>query len=207
MGGRPYTHSHGRSTTSMDRHTVCVIRRIRIQLTRPTDQNRRPSILLRRARLQHHPQRHQLQDHAPRPASLHQTAPTGQATRRLHQSGRQRQRAIPASSPPLGVREERTLRSSPSVASSEGDSSETPRCASFSGQQHPGCTITLAQHRPPCLPSEASKQPNTSCYIFGAARRLPLWFRLRTRITYLLRRPPSITSEGAGPCTGRHYAY
>ena len=190
----------------MDQHTFRVIHGIRRSYTRPTTQNGRPSFLLRCAWLQHHPQRLQLQNHAPRQTSVQQTAPSGKATRRLRQSGRQRQHSIPASAPPLGVREERTLRSSPSVASSEGDIPEPPRCASFSGQQHPGCTITLAQHRPPCLPSEGAKQPNTSCYIFGAARRLPLWFRLRTRITYLLRRPPSITSEGAGPCTGRHYA-
>jgi hypothetical protein len=191
----------------MDQHTFRVIHGIRMTFVHAPHNPKRPTIVSTALCMATtSPTTATTAELCSATTSVHQTAPPGKATRRLRQSGRQRQHSIPTSTPPLGVRGELTLRSSPSVVSSEGDIPESPRCASFSGQQHPGCTITLAQHRPSCLPSEGANQPNTSCYIFGVARHLPLWFRLRTRIAYLLRRPPSTTSEGAGPCTGRHYA-
>ncbi len=121
------------SSTGSDSH-------LRIQQTRTTDHR-----FYCAAHGQHYTQRRELQDHAPRPAGIHQAAPPSQATRRLHQPSRQRQRAIPTSSPPLGVREERTLRSSPSDASSESETTISPRCAFFAGHQHHGRTTT-GQH-------------------------------------------------------------
>jgi hypothetical protein len=48
------------------------------------------------------------------------------------------------------------------------------------------------------VPSEGDKISTPPRIVFGAARHQPLWFCPRTRITDLLRRPPSITAKGAG---------
>jgi hypothetical protein len=56
----PAAHGHGRTTAPMDCHTFCFTRKIRRSHTRATNQNGRPSVLLRRAWPQHHTQCRQL---------------------------------------------------------------------------------------------------------------------------------------------------